>query len=160
MPDGAQYVTIGVAGELFAAPVEQVQEILEMRPIARMPNAPAAFLGMIDVRGTGVPVVDLRAKLGLPEAADTDHTRIIVLTLQGGAGAMTFGLRADRVFEVTALDGELEPSPQIGVQWSSESMVGLGRRNGAFVVVLNTPSLFASESAALRKTEAASFQAA
>ena len=69
MADNPQYVTLGVAEDLFAAPIERVQEILEMRPIARLPRAPANLLGRIDVRSRAVPVIDLRAPLGLPLVA-------------------------------------------------------------------------------------------
>ena len=139
MAERAQYVTLGVAEELFAAPVEQVQEILDMRPIARLPQAPASLLGMIDVRGQGVPVVDLRLTLGLPEAADTQNTRIIVLALDGG---LRLGLRADRVFEVTILDADdLDPPPAVGGNWSGRCIAGIGRRNGRFVTVLDLDRL-------------------
>ena len=57
MAEQIQYVTLGVAEEIFAAPVATVQEILDMLPIARLPRAPENLLGMIDVRGKGVPVV-------------------------------------------------------------------------------------------------------
>ena len=104
MAERPQYVTLGVAEELFAAPVEKVQEILDMRPIARLPQAPETLLGMIDVRGQGIPVVDLRLTLGLPPAPDNENTRILVLSLAGQEGELRLGLRADRVFEVTILD--------------------------------------------------------
>ncbi|WP_108395924.1 chemotaxis protein CheW [Devosia submarina] len=142
MAERAQYVTLGVADELFAAPVEKVQEILDVRPIARLPQAPDTLLGMIDVRGQGVPVVDLRLTLGLPEAADTENTRIIVLALDGPGGDHRLGLRADRVFEVTVLDqDELDPPPAVGGSWSGRCIAGLGRRNGRFVTVLDLERL-------------------
>ena len=142
MAERAQYVTLGVADELFAAPVEKVQEILDMRPIARLPQAPDALLGMIDVRGQGIPVVDLRLTLGLPAAADTENTRIIVLALTGAQGDHRLGLRADRVFEVTVLDEvELDPPPAVGGAWSGRCIAGLGRRNGRFVTVLDLERL-------------------
>jgi purine-binding chemotaxis protein CheW len=142
MAERAQYVTLGVAEELFAAPVEKVQEILDMRPLARLPQAPDTLLGMIDVRGQGVPVVDLRLTLGLPAAPDTENTRIIVLALDGAGGDHRLGLRADRVFEVTVLDqNELDPPPAIGGSWPGRCIAGLGRRNGRFVTVLDLERL-------------------
>lgn len=142
MAERAQYVTLGVAEELFAAPVEKVQEILDMRPIARLPQAPETLLGMIDVRGQGIPVVDLRLTLGLPPADDTENTRIIVLALAGAGGDHRLGLRADRVFEVTVLDEEaLDPPPAVGGAWSGRCIAGLGRRNGRFVTVLDLERL-------------------
>ena len=83
MPDQNQYVTLGVAEEKFAAPVTKVQEILDMRTISRLPRAPENLLGMIDVRGQGVPVVDLRRTLGMEPAPDTENTRIVVLAING-----------------------------------------------------------------------------
>ena len=142
MAENAQYVTLGVNGELFAAPVENVQEILEMRPVARLPQAPANLLGMTDVRGQGIPVLDLRLTLGLPEADDTENTRIVVLNVTGGAGPMTVGLRTDRVFEVTVLDADtLEPPPAISGNWRDHAVAGIGRRNGSFVTVLDLDRL-------------------
>jgi len=145
MGEKAQYVTLGVAGELFAAPVEQVQEILDTRPIARLPQAPPNLLGMIDVRGRGIPVLDLRLTLGLEPAADTENTRIIVLTVRPKDTVLTVGLRADRVFEVTVLDAdELSPPPAISGAWTGRSIAGIGRRNGQFVTVLDLNCLLGS----------------
>lgn len=145
MAESAQYVTLGVADELFAAPVEKVQEILDMRPIARLPQAPDTLLGMIDVRGQGIPVVDLRLTLGLPAAPDTENTRIIVLALAGQDADLRLGLRADRVFEVTILDDDaLDPPPAVGGTWAGHCIAGIGRRNGRFVTVLDLERLLGS----------------
>lgn len=144
MAERAQYVTLGVAKELFAAPVEKVQEILDMRPIARLPQAPANLLGMIDVRGQGIPVLDLRLTLGIEPAEDNENTRIVVLRITGTDKELTIGLRADRVFEVTVLDqDELDPPPAISASWQSHSIAGIGRRNGSFVTVLDLDRLLA-----------------
>jgi purine-binding chemotaxis protein CheW len=142
MAELSQYVTLGVADELFAAPVSKVQEILDMRPIARLPRAPDNLLGMIDVRGQGVPVLDLRLTLGIAPTADTENTRIVVLSVNGPQGAVTVGLRADRVFEVTILDSDtLDPAPSISASWSGHCIEGIGRRNGRFVTVLDLDRL-------------------
>lgn len=144
MAERTQYVTLGVAKEIFAAPVEKVQEILDMRPIARLPQAPVNLLGMIDVRGQGIPVLDLRLTLGLEPAEDTENTRIVVLSIVGPDKELTIGLRADRVFEVTVLDqDELDPPPAISTSWQTHSIAGIGRRNGAFVTVIDLDRLLA-----------------
>jgi len=156
-----QYVTLGIADEIFAAPVERVQEILEMRPVARLPHAPSYLLGMIDVRGQAVPVVDLRLKLGLPAAGDTLATRIIVLCVRAGGREVLLGLKADRVFEVTVLDGNaLEPPPEIGVEWASQSIAGIGRRGGSFVTVLDLDHVFAAAELPLLTAGAADVETA
>lgn len=142
MADLNQYVTLGVAEELFAAPVTKVQEILDMRTISRLPRAPENFLGIIDVRGQGVPVLDLRLTLGMEPAADTETTRIVVLSVNSVSGPVTLGLRADRVFEVTVLDSEkLDPPPAVNARWQDHCIEGIGRRNGAFVTVLDLDKL-------------------
>lgn len=145
MPDQSQYVTLGVADEKFAAPVSKVQEILDMRPISRLPRAPENFLGIIDVRGQGVPVLDLRLTLGMAGADDTENTRIVVLSIAGPAGPVTLGLRTDRVFEVTVLDSErLDPPPAVSGAWHEHCIEGIGRRNGEFVTVLDLERLLGS----------------
>lgn len=142
MAERIQYVTIGVAEEIFAAPVTAVQEILDLLPIARLPRAPDNLLGMIDVRGMGVPVLDLRLTLGMAPACDTENTRIAVLIISGPDGPLTVGLRADKVFEVTVLDTEtLDPPPAISARWSGHCIKGIGRRNGSFVTVLDFDGL-------------------
>lgn len=148
MAENHQYVTLGVADEIFAAPVEKVQEILDVRPIARLPQAPDNLLGMIDVRGQGVPVLDLRLTLGMMPREDTENTRIIVLAVNGPDGERRLGLRTDRVFEVTVLDeAELDPPPSVSGSWSGRSIAGIGRRNGQFVTVLDLDRLLGASPA-------------
>lgn len=139
----AQYVTLGIDKEVFAVPVEIVQEILDYQTVSRLPHAPAYLLGMIDVRGKAVPVVDLRAKLGLPSAPPTSATRILVLDIEIGERMLLIGMVADRVFEVTGLDGQaMEPPPEIGERWNSDYISGVGRRGDVFVVALDVKQLF------------------
>ncbi len=149
-----QYVTLGIDREVFAIDVRMVNEILDMRPIAHVPNAPPYLVGMIDVRGRNVPVLDLRLKLGLPAAAATQHTRILVLDAEVDGRALPLGLLADQVYEVTGLDdGAIEPPPEIGVRWRSDYISGVGRRNGGFVIIFNLGRLLASDEAALLAPE-------
>jgi purine-binding chemotaxis protein CheW len=146
----AQFVTLGIDREIFAVPVETVIEILEMRPLFRVPDAPAHLAGLIDVRGRSVPVIDLRLKLGLAATAATEATRIMVLEIPVGGKQLVLGLVADRVFEVTGLDdGKLEPPPEIGTKWRSEYISGLGRRGDSFVIVFDLVRLFSAEAVAL-----------
>lgn len=144
MSASAQYLTLGVAGEVFAAPVDRVREILDMQPVARLPQAPANLIGMIDVRGQGIPVLDLRTTLGMPAVEDTMHTRIVVLSVTMSGTPRLLGLRTDRVFEVTVLDGDdLDPPPDFGAGWRGHCIAGIGRRHGGFVTVLDLDRLLA-----------------
>lgn len=145
-----QYVTLGIDREVFAVEVHHVREILDVPPIAQLPNAPAYLLGMIDVRGECVPVVDLRLKLGFPQAERTAHSRILVLEVGLGERRLVLGLLADRVFEVTPLDGHgVEAAPDIGVRWRSEYIQGIGRRGTSFVVVFDLARLFSTDEAVM-----------
>jgi purine-binding chemotaxis protein CheW len=142
----AQYVTLGIDRELFAIPVEMVLEILDMREIFRVPDAPGHLAGLIDVRGRGVPVIDLRVKLGLAAVEATHGTRIMVLEIPMGGKQLVLGLIADRVYEVAPLDGgRLEAPPDIGARWRSDYIHGVGRRGDSFVVVFDLSRLFASD---------------
>lgn len=145
-----QYVTLGLDGEVFAVEVERVREILDMRPVSRLPNAPPFMLGMIDVRGEGVVVVDLRVKLGLPAVQPTPDTRIVVLEIALDGRPRLMGLVADKVFEVTPLaDSTPEAAPEVGVRWRSDYIHGISRRDGKFVIIFDLSRLFSSGEAAL-----------
>lgn len=142
----AQFVTLGIDREVFAVPVETVVEILDMREIFRVPDAPPHLAGLIDVRGRSVPVIDLRVKLGLPPAAPTETTRIMVLEVPMAGRQLVLGLVADRVFEVAPLDdSRMEPPPDIGTRWRSDYIRGIGRRGESFVIVFDLSRLFTSD---------------
>jgi purine-binding chemotaxis protein CheW len=146
----ASFLTIGIDREVFAAPVEMVLEILEMRPVFRIPEAPAYLKGLIDVRGRSVAVIDLRTKLGLPQVATDENTRIVVLDVPLQDRRLALGLVADRVFEVISLDlKQIEQPPDIGMRWHSDYIRGIGRRLDSFVVVLDLTRLFSNDAAVL-----------
>jgi purine-binding chemotaxis protein CheW len=145
-----QFVTLGIEREVFGVPVESVLEILDMQPVFRVPEAPAYMLGLIDLRGRSVPVLDLRTKLGLPSTAATETTRILVLEVSVAGRPLVLGLVADRVFEVLALGAhEIEPAPDIGVRWRSDYISGVGHRDARFVIIFDLPKLFATDEAVL-----------
>jgi purine-binding chemotaxis protein CheW len=148
--DGGQFVTLGLDHEVFAVPVEQVREILDMRQPFRIPEAPPHLAGLIDVRGQAVPVIDLRLKLGLAPRDVSADTRILVLDVPMEGHNLSLALIADRVFEVTGLDaGSLGPPPDIGSSWNSDYIAGIGRRGDSFVVIFNMSRLLSSEDVAL-----------
>jgi len=152
----AQFVTLGIDREVFAVPVENVIEILDMRPMFRLPEAPPYLAGLIDVRGRAVPVIDLRTKLGLPAAAATESTRILVLDVPMAGRNLVLGLVADRVFEVAAIAiDQIEPPPEIGIAWHSDYIRGTSRRNDSFVVIFDLPRLFSAAEVAYLGVEAA-----
>ena len=142
MPNRIQYLTLGLDQETFGIDIQHVREILDMGPISALPHAPDFLLGMIDVRGSGYPVVDLRLKLGLPRAEHTPATRIIILDVPVHGRRTGVGFVADRVFEVTSLDkGGLEPAPEVGGRWQSNYIDGIGRKGSTFVVIFDLDHL-------------------
>jgi purine-binding chemotaxis protein CheW len=145
MAETAQYLTLGLAGETFGISIRNVREILDMRPISRLPHAPDFLLGMIDVRGSGYPIVDLRTKLNLPNVPATEATRIIILDVPTNDGLVGVGFVADCVFEVTDIDErEIKPPPSVGGRWQSDYLAGIGRKGDKFVIIFDLGRLMAS----------------
>lgn len=139
----AQYVTFSLDNEMFAVPVGVVREILDHEDAFKIPHGPDYLLGLRDVRGQGVPVVDLRLRLGMSRTEKTPHTRLLVLDVQIGDKLLTLGLVADRVYEVTPFRyDEIEGAPDIGIAWRSDYIAGVVRRNGSFVVIVDLARLF------------------
>lgn len=148
------YVTFGVADELLAAPVEAVREVLAVPAMTHVPNAPDFLVGIIDVRGHSVPVIDMRRKLGLPPTEPTESSRVLVLEVELSGRSATIGALADRVLEVITLDEKsLQPPPDIGIRWRSDAIAGIGRRNDRFVILLDLGAVFASDKALLADVE-------
>jgi purine-binding chemotaxis protein CheW len=151
----SQYLTLGLAGETFGIPIRNVREILDMRPISRLPHAPHFLLGMIDVRGTGYPIVDLRLKLDLPSVPSTDATRIIILDVPIEDRVVGVGFVADCVFEVTDIDeGTTEPVPSVGGRWRSDYIARIGRKGQKFIIIFDLAKLMSdSEMATAGQSE-------
>lgn len=144
-----EYVTFGLGDEVFAAPVGMVREILDFRQPFRIPNAPVYLMGLTDVRGRGVPTLDLRLRLGMTPTQPTPHTRILVLDIALPDRTLSLGLAADRVFEVTSFKPEnFDTAPDIGVRWRSDYISGVVRREDGFVVLIDLAKLLSSEEAA------------
>jgi purine-binding chemotaxis protein CheW len=145
MSETTQYITFGIDKERFALSVEKVREILDLQPISRLPHAPDYVLGLMDVRGVGMLVIDLRTKFGLERLPPTNRTRVIIVEAEIDGQKTPIGLVADCVFEVTDLGGTpLEPAPSIGGRWRAEYIVGIGRQGSAFAIVLKLDRLLGS----------------
>lgn len=139
----AQYITFKLGDELFAIDVAQVREVLELPTITRVPTAPAYMRGVVNVRGKAVPIVDLRAKFGLPSAADTLNSRIVVMELMLDGESTVVGGVADSVHEVIELEGaQIEPPPRIAMRWRTELIRGMGRRGDEFIIILDIEAVF------------------
>jgi purine-binding chemotaxis protein CheW len=148
--DAGQFVTLALGEEVFAVPVAFVREILDYRTPFKVPEGPAYLLGLIDVRGRGTPLIDLRLKLGLDSVPHDLATRILVLDVPVGDRILALALVADRVIEVATFKAaEIEAAPDIGVPWRSDYIQGVVRREHDFVVLFDLPTLLASAQSAL-----------
>jgi len=148
--DVSQYMTFKLGDELFALNVSQVREVLEVSRITKVPTAPPYMRGLVNVRGKAIPVVDLRVRFGLPEAADTVHTRIIVMELELDGEATVLGGIADSVHEVIEIEADqVSPPPKIAMRWRTDFIQGMGKRGDDFIIILDVNAVFSSEELAL-----------
>lgn len=137
-----QYVTLGLGAEVFAVPVSMVREILDYRVPFNIPDGPGYMLGLIDVRGRGTPLIDLRSKLGLKRVDPAPTTRILVLDVPLPDRTLALGLVADRVLEVVNFTArEIEGAPDVGVTWRSDYIAGVVHRDSGFVVLFDLARL-------------------
>lgn len=159
--DDLQLVTFALDAECFALPVRVVREILDHEPAFRIPNGPSHLLGLCNVRGQGVAVIDLRARLGLPPTEPTSNTRVLVVDIVVGDRALTLGIVVDRVFEVTSAPrAEIEAAPDIGTRWASDYIEGVVRRGSSFVVIINLSRLLSEGDAAVLQEAPKTWRAA
>ncbi|KQO83583.1 chemotaxis protein CheW [Rhizobium sp. Leaf262] len=156
-----QYVTFSLGEEVFAVPVDVVREILDHEEAFKIPHGPDYLLGLRDVRGQGVPVIDLRLRLGMTRTVKTPHTRILVLDIPFADKVLALGLVADKVFEVTPFQlDQIETAPDIGIRWNSSYIAGVVRREGDFVVIIDLAQLFSNEASDLARVNGGPMRAA
>ncbi|RWX81008.1 purine-binding chemotaxis protein CheW [Neorhizobium lilium] len=137
-----QFVTFSVEGELFAAPMAPVQEIIRVPELARVPLAPASLLGLSNLRGRVLPIVNLRRIFGLPDIANTDSTRALVINL-----GTPMGFVVDRVASVIAVDEEtIESVAGISSSIDTDLLTGVVKNaDGEMVMILDFGRLVAGE---------------
>lgn len=153
-PDDLQVVEFGLGSEVFTVPVKLVREILDYAPPAHVPNGPDHFVGLTDVRGQGVPTLDLRRRLGLEAIEPTLATRILILDIALPDRALTLGVVIDRVLSVSSYDAaQIEQAPDIGVRWKSQYITGVVRRETGFAVIIDAARIFTSQDAAMTGDE-------
>jgi purine-binding chemotaxis protein CheW len=132
--------------EVFAIDVSKVINILEMSHITKIPKAPPYMKGVINLRGTVLPVIDLRTKFGLPEKEITIDTSIIVLSIDVSGEPVLVGTLVDSVREVLELKtADIAPSPTIGAKYNSGFIEGMWRTNEKFIMILNIDKVFSTD---------------
>jgi purine-binding chemotaxis protein CheW len=145
-----QYLTFRLGEEMFAIDVSQVREILDVTTITKVPRAPEFMRGVINVRGSVVPVVDLRLKFDMAGTDRTKDTRIVVMEIALDGELTTIGTLADAVHNVMDIEpSAIEPAPKVGAKWNTEFIKGIGKHNDQFIIILNVDRIFSAEELAL-----------
>jgi len=138
-----QYLSFKLGEEIFAVDVAKVREILDVIAITKVPQTPDFMRGVINLRGSVVPVMDMRLKFGMPPTERTVNTCIIVMEVTQNGETMVLGSLADSVQEVLDLEPEqIEPAPRIGTRLRSDFIKGMGKHNDRFIIILDIDRIF------------------
>ncbi|MBX3695262.1 MAG: chemotaxis protein CheW [Steroidobacteraceae bacterium] len=140
----AQVLTFCVGGETYGIDILCVHEIRGWSPVTRIPNSPSQLSGVLNLRGTIVPVIDMRVRFGV-EAGITPSTVIVVLSLQGARGRREVGLVVDSVADVLELAPDsVRDLPPVGTRDNSD-LLGLATLGGRTVMLLEPAGLVQEE---------------
>ena len=150
-----QYLTFKLDNEVFALDVATVREVLDFTAVARIPRTPDFMRGVINLRGSVVPVVDLRLAFGISATEKTVSTCIIVVEVLLEGEKTIIGALADSVEEVIDLEPEhIQPAPRMGTAIRTEFIRGMGKRDSRFLMILDIDRVFSGEQLAGLRTPA------
>lgn len=137
-----QWVTFKLDGETYGINVMQVQEVLRYSEIAPVPGAPSYVLGIINLRGNVVTVIDTRHRFGLPPSEVTDNTRIVIIETDDHV----IGILVDSVAEVVYLkQSEIESAPNVGNDESAKFIQGVCHKNDELLILIELNKLLTNE---------------
>jgi purine-binding chemotaxis protein CheW len=141
-----QYLTFVLDSEVFGVDVARVREILEYTTVTKVPKTEKHMRGVINLRGSVVPVVDMRVLFGLAVVDTTVDTCIIVMEVVADGSAFVMGAMADSVREVLELDSsQIEPAPKVGSRVKSGFISGMGKQNNEFIMILDSDRMLPEE---------------
>ncbi len=150
------YLTFKLGEEVFAANVSKVLNILELSKVTKVPKSPRFMKGVINLRGSVLPLIDTRLKFEMEETEYTTNTCILVLDIDMAGESVHVGAIVDSVQEVIELDESLiQPAPSIGTKYKSEFIEGMAKKNDTFIMILNMDLVFSTEELSLLKESAA-----
>lgn len=140
-----QYLTFQLSEEIFALDIAKVREVLEYTKVTKVPQTPEMMIGVINLRGSVVPVIDLRLKFGMGVSERTVNTCIIIIEVTIDDEVTLIGALVDSVKEVMEMNADhIEPPPKIGTQLNTEFIKGMGKQNEQFVIILNIEQIFSA----------------
>jgi purine-binding chemotaxis protein CheW len=144
--DVRQYLTFQLGDEVFGLDVSNVREILEFTTVTKVPKTPEFMRGVINLRGSVVPVLDMRLKFGLTITEKTVNTCVVVVEVDLDGERTVIGALVDSVQEVFELEpGQIEPAPKIGVRLDTDFIKGMGKKDDRFIIILDINKVFSSE---------------
>jgi purine-binding chemotaxis protein CheW len=144
------YLTFQLQDEIFAVDVQHVHEVLDFHSATKIPGAPDYMRGIINLRGSVVPVVDMRLKFGMSETEKKVSTCVIVMEVGRGENRTSIGALADAVKEVFEFEpGQIEPPPRFGEKGRMDFIQAIGKRDGQFIIILNFNKAFSTEEVVL-----------
>jgi len=150
MTETTQYLTFTLSGEEFALDIAKVREVLDYTTITRVPRMPPHMSGVINLRGSVVPVIDLKMKLGMPATEKTVNTCIVIVEVEMDGELVQTGALADSVQEVMDIDPKaIEPPPRLGTRLRTEFIRGMGKRDDRFLIILDIDRVLADDELAL-----------
>jgi purine-binding chemotaxis protein CheW len=156
MAASTQYLTFKLGEETFALDVAEVREILDFTSVTKVPRTPSFMRGVINLRGSVVPVMDLRLKFGMSVTEQTVNSCIIVVEMSMEGDQVVIGVLADAVQEVIDMEPEqIEPAPRIGTKLNMDFILGMGKHNGSFMMILDIDKIFESSDLELQEAAAA-----
>ena len=146
-----QFVSFMLDQEVFCVEVSRVREILNLLPITKVPQTPSYMMGVINLRGQVVPVIDVRLKLGMSAGEQTQDTCIIVMEVHYGEEAsIVIGALADAVSEVLELqEDQIEPAPRLVTKLNTEFIQGMGKINNQFLILIDIDKVFGDDEIAM-----------
>ena len=137
-----QWVTFRLENETYGINVMQVQEVLRYTDIAPVPGAPDYVMGIINLRGNVVTVIDTRARFGLPPSEVTDNSRIVIIESE----RQVIGIMVDSVAEVVYLkQSEIDTAPNVGTDESAKFIQGVSNRDGELLILVDLNKLLSDD---------------
>ena len=141
-----QILTFVLGSETYGIDILRVQEIRGWSAVTKIPHAPAHVLGVLNLRGSIVPVVDLRMRFALERAEYNAVTVIIVVSVETGAGTRDFGVVVDGVSDVVDVDtADVKPAPELGARCATDHIRGLVTVAERMVVLLDINRLIGED---------------
>ncbi|MEW6593545.1 MAG: chemotaxis protein CheW [Thermodesulfobacteriota bacterium] len=152
-----QYLTFVLRDEGFAIEIGKVREVLDVTTLTRIPRMPEYLSGVINLRGSVVPVMDLGQKLGMGVISHTKNTCIMIVELEVEGAMVEMGVLTDSVQMVLDLQAEdIEAVPRMGTNLNTEFIKGMGRQGeDKFLIILDIDRVLASEGEAALRGEMA-----